>query len=99
MVLIDCGLVTPFDNDNENDNDNDNEKLLFAQSCTDSKRSITYKHDIIQMTTVEKNGEIKNFGKGAEVKTYVPHVHVDSKFMTRKMSIVVWKCLSHNLYL
>ena len=32
------------------------------------------------MTTVEKNGDITTSAKGAEVKTYVTQVHVDSKF-------------------
>ena len=31
--------------------------------------------------TVEKNGNITTLAKGAEVKTYVPQVHVDSKFI------------------
>ena len=33
------------------------------------------------MTTVGENGDITTLAKGAEVKTYAPQVHTDSKFV------------------
>ena len=33
------------------------------------------------MTQWKKNGDITTLAKGAEVKTYVPQIHVDSKFI------------------
>ena len=60
-------------------------KYIYYQSYTDKRvnhtRFVTYNKWQQSWTMEDKHGDITTLVKGAEVKTYVPQVHVNSNFI------------------